>query len=218
MSKTGYIYKIFCKTDDELVYYGSTTLRVCKRIKQHQYDYNYWKNENNYFATSFLIIDTGDWDYITVENVVYDEPFELRNRERWYIQNNECINKNIPNTTSKESGKKWRDNNKVKLKQYQEDNKEKMKEYQKEYYKQNDQRNKEKHKEYYKQNETRVKEYQKQYREQNGEKIKKRKNEFYQQNKEKIAEKITCECGCVVSRSNLLRHKKSKKHQKCLET
>ena len=137
MSKIGYIYKIFCKTDDELVYYGSTTLQVCKRIKQHQYHYNYWKNGNNDFTTSFLIIDIGDWDYMTVEKVVYDEPFELKNRERFWIVNNECVNRIIPNTTPKESSKKWRDNNKEAIKQYQEENKEKLKEYKKQYQEEN---------------------------------------------------------------------------------
>ena len=44
-------------------------------------------------------------------------------------------------------------------------------------------------------------EYDKQYRIDNQEIIKKKKNE-----------KIPCDCGCIVSRSSLPRHKKSKKH------
>ena len=137
MSKIGYIYKIFCKTDDDLVYYGSTTQkRVCNRISGHNRSYKSWKLGKSSFVTSFSVIDTGDWDYMTVEKVMHDEPFELRNRERWYIENNECINKRIPNTTPKESNKKWYDNNKEKIaekiKDYYEENKEKIAEKHKE--------------------------------------------------------------------------------------
>ena len=157
MSKIGYIYKIFCKTDTELVYYGSTTQnRVCNRISGHNANYKCWKLGKYHFVTSFLVIDTGDWDYMTVEKVMHDDPFELRNRERYWIENNKCVNKCIPNTTPEEYGKK--------------------------------------------------------YREQNKEKIAEKQKEYKKQNKEKLAEKVTCECGCIVSRINLQRHKKSKKH------
>jgi hypothetical protein len=40
---------------------------------------------------------------------------------------------------------------------------------------------------------------------------------YYNQNKDRILNslktKTTCECGCVVSKSNLTNHKKTKKHQ-----
>jgi hypothetical protein len=43
-----------------------------------------------------------------------------------------------------------------------------------------------------------------------------RTNNHYHNNKEKISnkarEKITCECGCVLSKDTLTRHRKSKKH------
>ena len=38
------------------------------------------------------------------------------------------------------------------------------------------------------------------------------KKEYYLKNKEKILEQIVCSCGCVTSKSSLLRHQKSKKH------
>ena len=44
------------------------------------------------------------------------------------------------------------------------------------------------------------------------EKNKEKKKEYYQKNKEKLKEKITCECGSIVSKSVLARHKKSQKH------
>jgi len=72
-----------------------------------------------------------------------------------------------------------------------------LKEYQKEYYKNNI----EKIKEYYDKNRKKRNEYEKEYR----------KN-----NKEKIKEKIICECGCKISKNNLSRHLKSKKHLKLI--
>ena len=46
--------------------------------------------------------------------------------------------------------------------------------------------------------------------------------EYREQNKEKInariREKVTCTCGCVLSRGNLSTHKKSKQHVKFMES
>lgn len=45
--------------------------------------------------------------------------------------------------------------------------------------------------------------------------------EYYTNNKDKILErmnqKVKCECGCILSRVNLLAHKKTKKHLKRME-
>ena len=44
-------------------------------------------------------------------------------------------------------------------------------------------------------------------------------NEFQKQsdiNKEKVLEPIKCECGCIVTRSHLPRHKRSAKHQQLM--
>ena len=58
---------------------------------------------------------------------------------------------------------------------------------------------------------------QKEYREDNKEHIK----EYYQKNKEQISEqkkeKITCECGCIIGKNDIARHKKSNKHITLLE-
>ena len=56
------------------------------------------------------------------------------------------------------------------------------------------------------------------YRFDNKEKINGRSKQYYENNKEKILEKmkekITCECGCIITRSNIGQHRKSKKHIK----
>jgi post-segregation antitoxin (ccd killing protein) len=85
-------------------------------------------------------------------------------------------------------------------------------------------------------NELSRKEYKKKYREENKEQISKKKKEYYEANKEEILkkekeyyeanaeeikekkrEKITCECGCIVSYRHLSQHKKTKKHLKLLD-
>lgn len=71
-------------------------------------------------------------------------------------------------------------------------------EYHKEYYKEN-------YKKYKKENN---KEYNKKYYEDNIEK----KKQYYKDNIEKLKEKITCECGCEITKASLTRHKQSKKH------
>ena len=43
---------------------------------------------------------------------------------------------------------------------------------------------------------------------------KEQKKQYYVDNKEQKKQKITCECGCVVSRCNLPRHRRSNKHIK----
>ena len=62
----------------------------------------------------------------------------------------------------------------------------------------------------------RAKEYQKGYNIINRDRIKEYNKEYREKNKEKIKEykkeKITCECGCVFSRSSKSDHLKSKKH------
>jgi len=50
------------------------------------------------------------------------------------------------------------------------------------------------------------------YHEKNKDERNAKKKVYYETNKEKICEKITCECGCVISRCNKTRHKKNKKH------
>ena len=83
----------------------------------------------------------------------------------------------------------------------QEKIKEKFKEYIKEYYQANKQNFKEKMKEYKRANKDKIKEYKKEYLRANKEKLK----EYKQQ-------KIKCECGSIVRRPDILRHKRTKKH------
>ncbi len=41
--------------------------------------------------------------------------------------------------------------------------------------------------------------------------------EFYEKNKDKLTEKITCECGCIIRKYCLTRHRKTQNHIKLME-
>jgi hypothetical protein len=78
---------------------------------------------------------------------------------------------------------------------------EEEKQYQKEYQKENREHMDEYHKQYNKENQERIKQQQKEYRLQNKDKI-----------SEKAREKMTCECGSIIRKSDKTRHIKTVKH------
>ena len=123
------IYKIVCNNTG-LTYYGSTTQKyLSARLDQHRQVYRTY--------TSRKIINGGNYDILLVENVNCNSKDELRARERFYIENNECVNKQIPGRTYKEwckvnkeklseQNKKYRLDNKEKILKYYQENKDKL--------------------------------------------------------------------------------------------
>jgi hypothetical protein len=162
----GIIYKIVCNETGE-VYYGSTTRTLNRRMSGHKSDCKQWKEGKCGFTTSFNIIDRGNYSYSLIETVECEEKKQLEARERFYIENNECINKFIPCRTRKE----YREANKERYKEYKETNKGKLKEYVKAYSEAN---------------KDHLKEYKKAYREANKEAIKEYKRQRYLKAKELI--------------------------------
>jgi len=96
----GKIYKLTTPHDPELVYYGSTVLPLHKRKSHHKEDYI----KKNAKITSKQLFDLSVDDVIItlVENVNCNSKEELYQRERFYIENNNCINKQMPGRTKKE--------------------------------------------------------------------------------------------------------------------
>ncbi len=136
----GKIYKIVCNTTGK-VYYGSTCEpTLARRLAKHVGCYKFWKNGNNEkkgYITSFLIIENNDYDIILVEKCPCDDKMDLLKRERYYIENNECVNKSIPSRTTKEYKKIYYEENKNELingmKEYYEINNKKIKDKSKKY-------------------------------------------------------------------------------------
>jgi len=141
----GKIYRIVCNTTG-LQYYGSTIEKyLCKRLSKHKYEFKqYFNNERSHFYTSFKILENDNYEIVLVENYPCASKDELHQRERFYIERNECVNKCVPLRTKheyyndnkeqiKENVKNYRESHVNEIKEYQkkwrQDNKEKMKEY-----------------------------------------------------------------------------------------
>jgi hypothetical protein len=145
--QNGKIYKIYCNITAE-TYYGSTCNTLTKRVSSHKCDFKYWKNGKKNYIKSFDIIERGDYTYSLVEHFPCDSKIDLHSRERYWIENNNCVNKIIPRRTEKE----YYEDNKEQIceqkKEYREVNKEKIREQRKEHYEANKERLLKKHREY----------------------------------------------------------------------
>ena len=212
----GQIYHIYCNITGE-IYYGSTCNTLAKRIGQHRTEA---KNENSKKKNiaSRSIINRSDYDYSLIEKYKCNNKQELHARERYWIENNECVNKKIPGRTQKE---------------YYQDNKEKVLEYQKNYKVKNIEKINQRKREHYQENKKELLEYQHNYREANIDKIKQIQHnyreanvdkikQYRKENKDKIIEygkqKVVCECGCELSKCSLYNHRKTKFHQEFIQS
>ena len=117
-----------------LVYYGSTCLALLsKRLYGHKSHYERYKLGKRDYITSFKILEQPDYKIVLVEEYPCNNKQELEAREAYYIRNNECVNKVIPQRTAEEWQKKWYQENKEHKKQYRDnyrsnlENKEKAK-------------------------------------------------------------------------------------------
>ncbi len=142
--------------------------------------------KNNTTCKSKFVIDAGDYKMELIENYPCVNRGQLERREGEFTKNNVCVNKIIVGRTKKE---------------YYEDNKEAILKHNKQYCQNNKEKVALKRKENYENNKEKILEKNKQYRENNKEII-----------LEKMKEKVTCECGCIISKIHLGRHKKTNKH------
>ena len=187
----GKIYTIRCRTDETLIYVGSTIQPLSVRIGGHKINSRDIKRQN------MLIYKTinNNWDdwYIELyEDYPCENKEQLCKREGEVIRDIGTLNTRIEGRTLKEYTEDNKDKIAIKQKTYRENNKDKSREY---------------FKERYEQNKDEILEYCK---------------ERYGQNKDDIAiknkEKITCECGCISTKINLSRHKKSQRHLNAINT
>ncbi len=198
-----YIYKICCDDLPNYNYIGSTKA-FRQRKSQHKMNYN----EGNTRKIYNTIRENGGWDnwrIVILEELGVVSFTEARIKEEEHrVKLNANLNMNKCYRTEEDHLKQ--------MKEWRENNKEHIAEYKKEY----QQKNKEQIKEYQQKNKEALAEYNKEYQQKNKEHIAKQNKEYKEQNKEAIAEKhkekITCECGCVIRKKDLARHKKTNKH------
>ena len=87
----GKIYKIVCNITGD-IYIGSTVSALKLRLAQHKLD--------NLASTQ--ILERGDYEIILIEDYPCETKNDLRWRERYYIENLDCINKRRPIITDDE--------------------------------------------------------------------------------------------------------------------
>ena len=93
----GKIYKIVCDTT-KLVYIGSTCKQyLSQRLDKHRSCYKQWLGgKRTGLTTSTSVLENNNYSIVLLELVNCKTKDELLARERFHIEANECVNKNIP--------------------------------------------------------------------------------------------------------------------------
>ena len=102
-----FIYRIANRTSDD-VYYGSTTQSLKERFRGH------FKPGNR--SHSKLITSCPTAYIELVEEVSVEDKVA---RERWWVENNPCVNKQLPGRSNKDSNVAWKAVNREKYNAYQ---------------------------------------------------------------------------------------------------
>ena len=108
------IYKITDNTNDN-IYIGNTCRNLEERLSEHKSSYKRFLKGLYRNVKSFDILKNNNYKIELLENCNITTKDELLARERYYIENNDCLNKNIPGRTEKEYKKAYRIDNKDKI-------------------------------------------------------------------------------------------------------
>ena len=155
----GKIYKLVSDMTDA-IYIGSCCVPLRKRLSIHK---STFKRGVKATKSVELFKLGGKVEIILIEDYPCKSKMELERRERFHIENNNCVNRYIPGRTYNE----WREANREiiaeKKKVYYESNREEILNKQKEYYESNREVKLEKQKEYREANRELLKQKQKEY-------------------------------------------------------
>jgi hypothetical protein len=122
--QNGKVYKIVCNITGKC-YIGSTCMpKLCQRLAKHHSDYKRYLDGKRNSITSFEILKNGNYDIILLELYPCNSKEELHSRERYYIENNQCVNNMVPTRTSNEYKIQNIEKVKIQRKNYYEINKE----------------------------------------------------------------------------------------------
>jgi len=174
----GKIYRIVCDTSGE-VYYGSTIQSLSMRLTGHKVDAKRSR------CSSKQIIDRGNYSIVLVEEYPCENKEQLARRERFYIDNNVCVNKVIPTRTLQE----YRDVNKAWKAEYNKQHREHNKEYNKKLRDANRESLNEKARLYREDNKEKINERARDRRVNNIEEVRKKAREYLVVNRERINQK-----------------------------
>jgi hypothetical protein len=176
------IYTIRCKLDDSLIYVGSTTQPLSKRMVEHRSKHN---KEYSDTYTKPLYVKMRD---IGIEHFYIElyKDFPCERKEQLEQHEGEII-RDIGTLNKVIAGIQWRKNRK-----------------------ENDKKNYEEKKDI-------ILGKNKIYRQEHKEQIKEQQRQKYLNNIESLREKITCSCGCILTKFSLLKHTKTQKHIQLME-
>ena len=177
------IYTIRCKLDDSLIYVGSTTQPLSKRMVEHRSKHNK-DNSDNYSKPLYVKMREIGIDQFYIE-LYEDYPCE---RKEQLEQHEGEIIRSIGTLNKVVAGVQYRKN---------------VTEY---------------NKMYWTTNKAEMKEKNKLYRQEHKDEIGEKNKERYKNNFEKLREKITCSCGCIITKFSLSNHKKTVKHIQMMES
>lgn len=107
------IYQIKCDTTG-LVYIGSTTQNLAKRIANHVSTFYGGYSQ----CSSQSVLENNNYRYSLIEEYSCDNKEQLHMREQFHIDQQTCVNKCRAFTTEeikKEREKKWREDNRTQL-------------------------------------------------------------------------------------------------------
>ena len=99
----GKIYKIIDNTNNN-VYIGSCCSSLKTRLSKHKFSYemflfnnikSYEILKNKDYIKSYEILKNNDYKIELLEDCDINTEHELLERERFFIKNNECLNKNL---------------------------------------------------------------------------------------------------------------------------
>jgi len=177
------IYKIECNDTKIKECYIGSTVDFVMRRNKHKSTYNKGSNLKVYK----FIRENGGWENWTMKSIIN---YPCNSKNELFIKEQEVL-KSYNNTLNLRSA-------------YTsiEDKIEYHKQYNKQYYNDNVEKLNKKSRQYHIDNAEKIKEHHKQYYIDNTEKIKKYKSE-----------KIQCECGRLISRAGIARHRKNPTHK-----
>ena len=174
----GKIYKIVCNITG-LVYIGSTCEnRLSRRLSHHVGHYKIFLAGKTNYTSSFEIIKNGNYEMVLIENFPCDNSDELRMRERFYKESQECVNVNNPI--------RLKEDDILKQQIYYQENKEKEKHRKQKFRIENIEKVKLRGQKYYEENKEKVNMRNNNYRLENKEKVKLSRQKYREENKEQI--------------------------------
>ena len=103
--------------EDGDVYFGSTTQSLNERLRQHRKGFRH----DQFKSTSQLLFQKYGEERIKIELIEtypVDSKKDLLIRERFYIENNDCVNRYIPGRDQAESQREYNKKNAEKIKAY----------------------------------------------------------------------------------------------------